>query len=257
MTRFHPLLAVGLTTALTACVLPARADEKGDKILQKAFRKLFAAKAMTADITSTITGDGLPEEGIELKGTVSALKPNYLRVELKGETPRGAFLQTYVSDGKSYFSYDTVSKQYTKEKVSLTPTEFLGMWEGEIDAFFGGEKNALKVKTDYEGEELFNKMPCEIVKTEAKGLNNSVRTITYTIGKRDSIIYRAVFSAGNPDESNQSQTNVLTNIKLTANKTPADFSYTPPKGAKLRTPPPPPLDRAEVQITRRGRLVRR
>lgn len=257
MNRRNLACMAAVAAVLGAGVLPVRADEKGDKILRTAFRKLFAAKSMTADVVSTIKGDGLPEEGIELKGTVIALKPNYLRVELKGDVPRGVFTQTYVSDGKNYFSYDSLSKQYTKEKVSQTPSEFLGMWEGEIDAFFGGEKNALKVKTEYQGEELFNKIPCDIVQVEAKGLGSTTRTITYTVGKKDSLIYRASFSAGNPDESNQTQTNVLTNIKFTANKTAADFAYTPPKGAKLRTPPPPPLDRAEVRTRERGRIARR
>ena len=236
----------------------ARADEKGDKILRKAFSKLFASKSMSADITKTIMGDQFPSEGIILKGTVSALKPNYLRVEFKGDQQIGNLSFVFVSNGTNYFDYSSSTKQYSKSKVSLTPTEFAGMWEGEIDAFFGGDKNALKVKTDYEGEELYNKIPCEIVKTESKGTNNVTRAITYTIGKKDSIIYKAVFPEGNPDESSISHTNVLTNIRLMATKTPADFTYKPPTGATLRKPPPPPLDRAELKSSSRpSRLVRR
>ncbi len=258
MKTLRPVSILPVTVFLCcASLAAAHADEKGDKILRKAFGKLFAAKAMTADITKTISGEGLPAEGIILKGTVAALKPNYLRFEIKGDLPGGAVSFAFVSDGKNYFSYSSSTKQYTKDKVALTPTEFAGMWEGEIDAFYGGEKNALKVKTDYTGEELYNKIPCDLVKAESKGPGNITRTITYTIGKKDSLIYRAVFPEGNPDESSISHTNVLTNIKLTAAKTPADFSYTPPAGAKLRKPPPPPLDRAEWRSSRRARIARR
>lgn len=243
-----------LCTAFSLSVLSAttvRADEKGDKILRRAFSKLFASKAMSADITQTISGEGLAES-IVLKGTVAVLKPNYLRIELKGEEQFANLNFVFVSDGQNYFDYiSSPSKQYGKTKVSLTPTEFTGMWEGEVDAFFGGEKNALKVKTDYEGEELYNKIPCEIVKTESKGINNATRTITYTIGKKDSIIYRAAFPAGSPEESAITHTNTLTNIKLMATKTPADFTYKPPTGATLRKPPPPPLDRAELKPSSR------
>lgn len=235
----------------------AHADEKGDKILRKAFSKLFAAKSMSADITQTITGQGLPPEGIVLKGTFAALKPNYLRVQLKGEEQAANLNFVFVSDGKDYYDYSSTTKQYSKTKALLTPTEFPGMWEGEIDAFFGGEKNAGKVQTDYEGEELYNKIPCEIVKTEAKAQNNTTRTITYTIGKKDSIIYRAVFPAGSPDESSIVHTNTLTNIKFAATKTPADFTYKPPTGATLRKPPLPPLDRAETTSPSRLRIARR
>lgn len=235
----------------------ARADEKGEKILRKAFGKLFASKSMSADITQIIAGEGLAES-IVLQGTIAVLKPNYLRIELKGEEQFAALNFVFVSDGKNYFDYSSSTKQYGKTKVSLTPTEFIGMWEGEVDAFFGGEKNALKVQADYEGEELYNKIPCEVVKTESKGQNNVTRTITYTIGKKDSMIYKAVFPAGSPEESAILHTNTLTNIKLMATKTPADFTYKPPTGATLRKPPPPPLDRAETKPPlRRPRLARR
>ena len=239
-----------------ASLSAASADEKGDKILRKAFAKLSIAKSMTADITKTISGEGIPEGGIILKGTVSALKPNYLAVDFRGSFPGGQLRFDFASDGKEYFSYSGSTKQYTKEKVALLPTEFAGMWEGEIDAFFGGEKNALKVKTDYEGAELYNKIPCDIVKVESK-TGNIIRTITYTIGKKDSIIYRAVFPEGNPEESSVLHSNVLTNIKWNATKTPADFAFKPPAGATLRKPALPPLDRAELKSSRRARFARR
>ncbi len=257
MQILRPLGVLSLA-ALLGCTSfsVAHADEKGDKILRRAFSKLFAAKAMTADITKTISGEGVPAEGIILKGAVAALKPNYLRCEIKGDFPGGVLSFAFVSDGKNYFDYSSSTKQYSKTKVSLTPTEFAGMWEGEIDAFFGGEKNALKVKADFQGEELYNKTPCDIVKVESK-TGNITRTITYTIGKKDSMIYRAVFPEGNPEESSITHTNVLTNIKLTAAKTPADFVYKPPAGATLRKPALPPLDRAELKSSRRARRIAR
>lgn len=239
------LALVSSAFALTALtVSSAFADDKGEKILREAFKKLGEAKAMTALITSKIEVEGL-DEPITFKGTVAALKPNLLRVEMKGDIPqRGPIEFIYAADGKHYYSFNSAANAYTKAKLDPKPTEFVGQWEGEVDAFFGGEKNVDKVKATYAGSEKVGARQCEVVKAdmETKGPDGETikRTITYYVGKNDSLIYQSKFSAGQ-----QTQTNQMTNIKLDAKKEKEDFTYTPPKEAKEMTPPPPPATRAE------------
>lgn len=233
--------AIALTTLSLSSAL---GDEKGEKILREAFKKLGEARAMTALMSTKIEVEGL-DEPITFKGTVAALKPNYMRVEMKGEVPmRGPIEFIYVADGKNYYSYNSAANAYTKAKLDPKPTEFLGQWEGEIDAFFGGEKNVNKVKATYAGTDKVGSVQCEVVKAdmETPGPDGEMikRTITYYIGKNDALIHQAKFSSGP-----QTQTNNLTNIKLDAKKEKADFNYTPPKDAKELTPPPPPATRAE------------
>jgi outer membrane lipoprotein-sorting protein len=259
------LSLLGGAFALTALSLAsARADEKGEKILREAFKKLGESKAMTALLSCKIEVEGLPDP-IAFKGTVAAMKPNLLRVELKGEvSPPGGgekrMLEfVYAADGKNYYSFSNANNTYTKAKLDPKPTEFLGQWEGEIDAFFGGEDNVKKVKATYAGSEKVGTVQCEVVKAdqEIKDQDGETvkRTITYYIGKNDSLIHQAKFGAGP-----QNQTNNMTNIKLDAKKEKEDFTYTPPKDAKEMTPPPPPANRAERAPSRqnvRARIARK
>ncbi|MCS6775618.1 MAG: hypothetical protein RMJ43_00710 [Chloroherpetonaceae bacterium] len=243
------LLVVALSVAGSA---PGRADAKGERLLREAFRKLGGARAMTALITARIEIEGL-QEAILLKGTVAALKPNYLRVELRGDLPsRGPIEFIYVADGKHYYSFSSLENAYTKVRLDPNPTEFLGQWEGEIDAFFGGEKNAAKVKATYAGSERVGNRMCEVVRAdmEVKGPDGAPlkRTITYYIGKNDLLIHQAKFSVGE-----QTQTNQLTNIRLDAKKEKEDFVYVPPRDAREKTPPPPPPTRAEGLLFRTQR----
>lgn len=254
------LALMSSVTALTAVMVTgACADEKGDKILREAFKKLGDSKAMTALITAKIEIEGLPEP-LVFKGTVAAMKPNLLRVELKGEVPSpgGGEKRTmefvYAADGKNYYSFpapNNLPNTYTRVKLLPKPTEFLGQWEGEVDAFFGGEKNADKVKATYAGSEKVGTIQCEVVKTVMKGPDGEPRTITYYIGKNDLLIHQAKFGAGE-----QNQTNNLTNINLDAKKEKEDFVYTPPKDAKEVAPPPPPVTRAERNSGRQNARLR-
>src|SRR5207247_5614712 len=74
------IAALALAFAATA----ARADQKGEEVLGQAFKTLGAAKSYSADMTASMTAPGAPG-ALTFKGTVKAMKPNYLRVEMKGE----------------------------------------------------------------------------------------------------------------------------------------------------------------------------
>lgn len=219
---------------LAACAgLPAAADDASDAIIKAAYKKLGDAKTMSAEITCKIEVEGL-DEPIEFKGTVAAMKPNLLRVELKGKVPMaGEIEQIFAADGKNYFTYNSGANACIKAKLEAKPTEFLGLWEGEIDAFFGGEKAAAKFKTESGGTAKVGDVECDVVKVETKAPDGSERIITYTVGKKDSLIYRASYSASGPGQPETTQTNTLAKIKLGVDKTEKDFAYEPPEGTRI------------------------
>jgi L-ectoine synthase len=81
------------------------------------------------------------------KGKVAAMKPNYLKVAMEGNGSPSFF-----ADGTDY--YMVGMGRSAKMPLEKKPTELQGVWEGEIDAFFGGEKLVEKVTTMYAGKEL-------------------------------------------------------------------------------------------------------
>lgn len=217
--------AMLLTAIITA--LPARADEKGQAVLREAFKTLQDAKTLTADLSVSVANAPGPTPQ-SLKGKVTLMKPNYLRVELEG--PEG---QSFFADGKNYYMYSTAAKRYVRQSLSPNPTEFQGLWEGEIDAFFGGVKSAEKVTATYVGTEKIGDVECDVVKVEMKDPD---RTAVYAIGKTDRLIRRAALSFPVPNREPVKQTNTLTNIKLNVSKTAADFEFKPPADAQLFDP---------------------
>ena len=197
----------------------ASADEKGETTLRQAYQTLHAAKSFTATITASMSGDNQT-----INGTVAAMKPNFLQVELK--PPAGV---TFIADGKNYFVYQGESKQYFKMPLAVAPTEFQGMWEGEIDSFFGGEKSLPKGTITSLGSGKVGTVDCDRVKVEPTG---NGATLTYWIGKADHLIHRTEMIRSANGQS-MTQTNTLSNIKLNAPKKAADFAFDPPRGAKL------------------------
>jgi outer membrane lipoprotein-sorting protein len=212
-------LALYLLAGLTAAGM---ADAKGDAILRQAFKKLGTARTYAADVAMTFRAPSV--RTLARKGTVAALKPNFLRVELKA--PRA---QLFIADGKAYYNYLLGAPLYVKEPLPPKPVEFLGVWEGEIDAFFGGEQNAGKVTAAYGGSEKVGGVDCDIVRASVKGQN---RTIVYSIGKADRLIRRAVILIPGPNRQTATQTNLLSNIRLNVPLKPSDFTFKPPAKAR-------------------------
>lgn len=201
---------------------PLHADARADSILRQAFEKLHAAKSFSADLSATIR---IPGAGVSaLKGRILALKPNYLRVDLQGRTP-----MRYVCDGKFY--YRQVSHtEYVRERADPRPSVFVGVWEGEIDAFFGGAGLTNGLSTSYRGTETVAGMPCDVVSAEMK---NPARAVTYAITRKDRLIVRAAIRLGNPPNV-QEQINRLQNHRLDAVAAPKDFQFKPDPGMRQR-----------------------
>jgi len=200
----------------------ASADPKGETILREAYRTLHAAKSFSATITATRTG-----EDDAIAGSVSAMKPNFLRVEMKAPADT-----SFIADGKSYFIYAGRNKQYLKSPLAAAPAEMQGMWEGEIDSFFGGEKCFPKGEVTYAGSVKVGDVDCEGVKVAAP--ENG--TIVYAVGKTDHLIHRTEISHS-LDSKALTQTNTLTNIQLKVPVKAADFAFNPPAGVRLFEPP--------------------
>jgi outer membrane lipoprotein-sorting protein len=223
--------SIGIALAAAALGLSAagaRSDAKGEALLRGAMKKLQAARTYSADLVATTTAPGRPEA--KRTGAVLAMKPNYLRVELKAPAPAGTV--SYTADGKSYYSYFERGKTYQRDPLPAAPQELPGQWEGEIDAFFGGDKNVPKSGAELSGEATIDGEPCDLVKV----VPGEGRSIIYAVGKKDGLIHqtRMLFNTPNGEVVN---TNTLTNIKLNAERKPTEFAFNPPADAKLYEPP--------------------
>lgn len=224
---------VAAAAMLAATAWSARAQENsGVAALREACRKVVAAKSMTADLAVLLL---LPNgKSVSGKGTLAALKPNFLRVELKG-VGAGGTDQVYASDGKFYYSYYEGSKAYRRAVVPPVPLNFLGQWEGEIDTFFGGERSVQKGAISVIGSEKVGEIDCDVVKLLPQGRTSP---IAYFIGKTDRLIHRSLFSYTTTSGS-ITQINTLSNLQLDVAKMPDDFLFTLPEGARLIPPAAP------------------
>jgi outer membrane lipoprotein-sorting protein len=220
----------GLTLFAPLC---ARADEKGETILREAFRTLHAAQSMTAELTTERVMTGQPD--ISGKGTLALKKPNLLNVTLLFQTGSRTQKQTFVSDGKNYFTYAGGDKTYMRQPAPKSPTEFVGFWEGEVDSFFGGEANAEKVNAVFAGTETIAGIPCDLVRVTMKQAGDP-RVLTYAIGQKDRLIYRSSWTGKANEKVSITQTNRLRNIKLNGPVSASLFAFVPPRDAKLYDP---------------------
>lgn len=217
----------------SATALTAQADEKGENILRESFRKLHQAQSLTADLATEQKITGQPAE--QGKGTLALKKPNLLRVVLSVQSGARTVKQTFVSDGTNYFNYLEGAKNYMRQPSAKNPTEFTGVWEGEVDAFFGGEANADKVNADFAGTETVDGVLCNLVRVTAKQSADS-RVLTYAIGQKDHLVHRTSWTTRLNDQLTLTQTNRLSNLHLNAS-TPSDlFAFVPPKDATLYDP---------------------
>jgi thiol-disulfide isomerase/thioredoxin len=221
------ILATTCVCALSALAAGARAENKGETVLKAAFAKLGAAKTMTMSISVSLSSPDVPGAAV-FKGNVTAMKPNFLRVELEGPVK----LQ-FVSDGKNYYRFEG-EPPVVNSKVSDRPVEFIGVWEGEVDSFFGGEASVARVKPVYAGTAKLGSTVCDVIKVE---MPKPARTVVYSIGKEDSVIYKSVLTYGK-----RIQTNVISNQKLNVEKHESDFEFKAPKDAKTEFEPSPEDD---------------
>lgn len=223
--------------ALTVFAAPTRADEKGERILREAFKKINESQSMTANITRLREGDGVDKKE-SIKGTVAAMKPNLLLVRVVTQSGNAEKSEiVFAATGKDYIIYNSELKMYHKDKLETAPTEFAGTWEGEIDSFFGGEKLLEKGQADYTGMDKVGEFVCNIVKMTIKAKDKDPeRVITYFVGQRDHLIHKTTYPVLSREGDEWTESNVLTDINLKAAKKVDDFRYTPPKDAKPEAP---------------------
>ncbi len=222
-------VALILASALAGA---ARADVKGTAILKQAFSTLHAAKTFRAKVTHTETERRLSREQT---GVVLTMKPNLMRFELTGR-----MAPTFVSDGKTYYMYAKGGQIYRKMPVKPNQGEFFGLWEGEVDSFFGGATLVGKVQADYVGPTRHAGKDCDVVRVTMKEPD---RTAVYTIGRADHLIYKSVMTIAEGGRS-RTQTNVLSEIKINGPMKASEFRAAPGPGMQeAPSRPAPPSDR--------------
>ena len=235
--RNQTMAWAGLGAALAIFATPVRADEKGERLLREACRKLNEAQSMTATLTRSYEGEGVNKK-LVVKGLVSAMKPNLLLVRITRQTEGEKSETVYAATGKDYVTYNSFDKSYSKNKLDANPTEFSGEWEAEIDAFFGGEKLLAKGTADYAGMDKVGDAPCNVVKMKIKATNKEPeRVITYFIGQKDRLIHKTSWILRDAETDMEfTEANTMTDINLKAIKKADDFQYTPPRDAKPKAP---------------------
>ncbi len=237
ITRTFGSFAVGALMALGG-VSQAHADAKGEKIMREALVKLNAAQTMTAKFVQTTVATDKPFK-LTLTGTIAAMKPNFVHVRIAGETPNHIKLErVYAATGAEYITYIGESSSYRKDKLEPQPKEFSGEWEAEVDGFFGGVELLKRGTPVYKGAEKVGNALCDVITFTASPRDGvAARVMTYYIGQKDRLFYRASYPVPSANNLQLNQTNTLTDINLSAKLSAKDFAYTPPSGAKpLRKP---------------------
>jgi outer membrane lipoprotein-sorting protein len=207
---------------------PGAAAARGEAILGRAFRQLQAARTFQARIATRSSDARQRLAGVGI-GTVAAMKPNRFRLELRLATG-GRVL--YVADGHQYFS-----PRYAPSGPDSAPPlvrwqlpqqidAFPGPWEGEVDAFFGGERGLAGMAVDHVGKESVAGVECDLVAVT----DPSRRQRIYAVGERDFLIRRQVTIGADPRET---LTNTLSGIRLDGPLSPALFAFTPPPGRPI------------------------
>lgn len=232
ITKTFGIVAGGVLLAC-AGASQVRADAKGEQILREALVKLNAAQAMTAKLVHSTVAADQPFK-ITLNGTISAMKPNFVRVRIAGEAPNRVKVErVYASTGTEYVRYVAENNTYTKERLEPKPKEFSGEWEAELDGFFGGAELLKRGTPVYKGTEKVGTVLCDVVLFNAAPRDGAgARTMTYYIGRADRLIYRASYPLPTPNGVRLTQTNTLSDINLSAKLSAKDFAYSPPSGAK-------------------------
>lgn len=225
--RIAPALGIAVAALALAGLRPAPADEKGEALLREAFRTLHAARTYQAAFSLTIAPTGAPP--LVLKGNLAAMKPNFFRLKLDGEAPGGGpkIGLNYVSDGKYYYQHGG-GPTYGKDEVEPNPTQFAGRWEGEVDAFFGGDKLLGTRTVTVTGAETVGGVPCDLLKVSPQ---QNGPAVVYAVGKIDHLIRRCVLTFEGGGRT-LTQTNLLTEVKINESKKPEDFVFTPPAGVR-------------------------
>ncbi len=221
-----------LTTLALCAALPlvgAQAEPQAEATLKSAFNKLRALKSYSAQLQGGVNFGG--RTVVTYTGTVQAMKPLYLKVVKTQKQGDETSTTQFVSNGKDYIVHSEGDPSFGRDPVNPGQTQFQGQWEGEIDAFFGGEKLLEGREVTSVGEGLVGKISC--VKIRAAGSDPRIN-VTYFVGKADQMIHRSVIEqdagGGRKAIITQNLTAILANPPLKNTL----FAFKPPAGVRER-----------------------
>jgi hypothetical protein len=223
-----PAQLAGREPAPAGALSPAIAVKRGRAILRRAFARLGAARSFQARISMTVVNYNF-RSGATSDGSVAAMKPNFLRVEARSPAVGETF---YVADGGYYYSQGFDLRGHPVIARSRLPRSIVslpGLWEGEIDAFFGGAKCLSAGKALLTGSENVGGVDCDTVRVSFEDSN---RTIDYAVGKRDFLIRRGVVESSNA-YGIERHTNLLSEFRFNVPMSPARFAFRAPHNEKI------------------------
>lgn len=167
--------------------------------------------------------------GQVMVSTVQFLRPGQFVVETKQD---GNPVQSYISDGKTYTTYNPAQKNYTQQEVPaetpllgrhLTFAGFAGIaLEPKFGEMLEDYCQTTFEKAQAKGSQKVGDVPCRVVELAGKK-----GTMTLFLGTKDGLVYRMVYkmSDGNSYEEQVTSLQVNPNIARTT------FAFKPPAGA--------------------------
>ena len=250
------IVGLAFFTLQALCAVSAHADQKADKLLAEVDATCKAAKTMTVTLKASIhTPDGI--ERLELVLTLQ--KPDKFRVvQISASGPGDYMNHTDVSDGTTQWEFDQVANQYTK-KMSF---HISGFYEGLTPGMLFFTPGALlrdpddlsdlqvtspsnqhitvhvhmrpnyhvTVTKQYLGDRKLGKIVCRVVAiTRISSLGSNVEELY--IGP-DKLVHRAIVRSKTKGLWKEEADTIVTDSKVDAPVTDADFTFVPPAGAK-------------------------
>ncbi len=235
--QVRSLLVSAILAMVGTAANAARSDEQADALLKEVIAATQAAETLTADVTMTQKN---AEQEVKLQGKLRLKKPNFARIELTG-----ALGHTIVSDGKTVWDINLMRKQYTQTPADPQGRNIGALWATPVRFFFNPAAvippARAKAKIMVLGKDTVDGQEFTVVSVATEFEQSAQQTELY-IGA-DKLIHR-MNQAVKRNDSVTMQETVLSNVKVGAALSDADFAFQPPSGLRaVTTRQPTPAQR--------------
>lgn len=178
--------------------------------------------------------------------SVQFVRPKQFLVQV---TQNGKLVQSFISDGTTFTTYDAQQKTYTQQPVPedkpltgghLTFAGFAALaMEPQFGQILEGFLQQSFEKVQAKGAQKVGATPCRVVELTGKG-----GTMTLFLGQKDGLVYRMVYKMPDGDTYEE----VVTTLQLNPSIQKTAFAFKPPAGAK-KAEAPTAAQRAEEDTT--------
>lgn len=217
-------------------VAPVRADEKADALLKEVAATTKETQSLTANLQFSLE---IQKKEQVFTGTIRLKKPNLARIDLTRPSN-----QLIVSDGDNVWLL--AGDTYTKKPADPHAANIEMDFAVPVNLFFDPQSLGIAklsgVKRRYVGAETIDHIGYQVV--EVSGRQNFDYTLKLYVGP-SRLVTRMTGELRHGKDTIRLAV-VLSNVKTNPTLTTADFTFTPPKTARLHTNPDdanPPSDK--------------